>query len=222
VRAWYGLAGWHQYTGRLEESEAAYRRAIASDPGFPDAYSGYAGLLLQRGRPAEALRWALAGIRVGPNVVVPAAELVEAMALVELGRATEAVPILASLESFYREDIAYWQTRARALAAAGDRNGAIEGLARLFDRDGSADTLERLVTLLIEAGRHLEAEERMRREVAHRPSAKGFNLLGVSLALGRKSAEAEAAFRRAVSLDPSSDAYRANLVRAQRAASPEP
>ena len=48
-------------------SEAAYRRALAIDPGYADLRLRLGGLLMRRGATLEARREAEAALRVQPN-----------------------------------------------------------------------------------------------------------------------------------------------------------
>ena len=74
--------------GRLADAEASYRRATVSDPNSIDAAVGLAACIVET-RPEEALRLLAPATGAWPDVL-----LVRGMALEQLGRITEAVPVL--------------------------------------------------------------------------------------------------------------------------------
>jgi putative thioredoxin len=114
--------------GDLEAAEAAYRRAIAVDPGHAGAAAGLAGVLLATGRVAEA-RSALAAVAPSPEVraVQARLELLDA--------ADSASPIL-------RE--------AAGLAAAGEHRRALDRALEALTSDGDRDAARELMVHVFE------------------------------------------------------------------------
>jgi predicted O-linked N-acetylglucosamine transferase (SPINDLY family) len=89
---WLGLAIARQKLGRLDEAQAAARRALDIEPGFLEAREMLGQCLLQLGRPAEAVA---AYESAPPDAAFGHDSLLNhGMALVHADRAAEAVPLL--------------------------------------------------------------------------------------------------------------------------------
>jgi tetratricopeptide (TPR) repeat protein len=54
---WTNLGNARRAANDLPAAESAYRRALEADPSYPDAANGLGVLLVQRGAPADAIRW---------------------------------------------------------------------------------------------------------------------------------------------------------------------
>jgi eukaryotic-like serine/threonine-protein kinase len=89
--------GWYRFAANdFDGSEAAFRRALALDPGAPRAHEGLARVYMMTGRWAEQLVEARRGTETDPFSYSAVREL--ALALATNGRCEEALPQLRSLK----------------------------------------------------------------------------------------------------------------------------
>ncbi|HET9480911.1 MAG TPA: tetratricopeptide repeat protein, partial [Candidatus Polarisedimenticolia bacterium] len=86
------LGSVHQYLGRLEDAEAAYRRAIMIAPNRPGPYYNLATVMEATDRPEDAIRMYREAIRVEPLDVKARNNL--GRRLLAQGRSQEAIPVL--------------------------------------------------------------------------------------------------------------------------------
>ncbi len=215
-RGWYYLGGLYEQDGRLREAEEAYRKSIEGEPDFPGSHQRYAAFLLGSGRPEEALEHAARTRELHPEGVNPA-YITAALALVRLNRPREALDWLAMVEGVYHSLTPYLEARGRALDMLGDVDGAIGSYERVYDRhEVDPEVVLRLAELLLDRKDAVRAEEILRFRAAREGSGEVYNLLGVSLAVQGRPADAVDAFEKAVSLDPGAEAFRKNLERARR------
>jgi eukaryotic-like serine/threonine-protein kinase len=92
------LLGWHLIAAKdFDGSEAAFRRALALDPGAPRAHEGLARVYMMTGRWAEQLVEARRGTETDPFSYSAVREL--GLALATNGRCEEALPQLRSLKA---------------------------------------------------------------------------------------------------------------------------
>jgi len=169
----------HLHSGDLDSAEAAFRRAVAADPGYAPAWSNFGNLLTGTGRRAEgeeALRAAVAG---DPNLVEGWNNL--GLSAMADGRTDEA-------EALFR----------RALAIQPNYATSLFNLARVLlmtHRPAeSAQVLHHLLAIapgypsgeaclgaaLVDQGLIAEGEAAYRREVARDPGQKmALNNLGL-------------------------------------------
>ncbi|MGE0746718.1 MAG: tetratricopeptide repeat protein [Rhodospirillales bacterium] len=195
-----GLA--HHQAGRLDEAEAAYRRALALAPGHPDALHLSGVIAYQRGRLGEAIELYRRAVAVNP--AYPAALNNLATALKDAGElapAREAAERALALAPSFAEghntlgnvlliagDAAGAAAAFRRAATANPRLAAAHGnlgnaLAALGDRDGAVAAYR--AALAIDPA-HADAH---------------FNLGNAARAAGRAD-EAAAAYRAAVRSRP--------------------
>jgi Tfp pilus assembly protein PilF len=155
-------AGALKTLGRYEESERAYRQAIAADPQFAFAHHNFADLLLALERPAEATARCRAALELEPGLAQTYSTL--ALALERQGRYDEAI-------AAHRE----------SAARGGDRAGAEFG-----------EALVRLLTGELQRGweayesRMQYAGVRTQYERVDYPRWRGASLAGRALFVGRE------------------------------------
>lgn len=144
----------------------------------------------------------------------PEVRLLLGQALLDLGRASEAVPHLrAALDARVRPDLAAFDL-ARALAAGGSRSEAIAALHAV----ASPESLDRVsqaavAQLALDLGDPQFAESFLRRSVRLVPGdARLHETLGLALGLLGRGREATDELSEACRLDPSSASARLNLA----------
>lgn len=212
VRAWFFLSQTLLDGNRIRHAEAALQGAIQADPSFPDAAIAYSLFLLEQGRPAEAAAAARRALAAAPRGV-GLAQLVLAQASLRLGEPAEALSLLDEVTELFAGSFDYWDSRGRALEALGRTSEAIEAYRGALGLRADTDTQWRLAGLLLRLERHRESQEVLQALLAAKPTAGGYNLLGVALARQGKREEARHAFRAAIELDPDAAQYRENLER---------
>lgn len=198
----------HHEAGSLGTAERLYKKVLDKEPGNADAWYLSGFLALQRHKVTAALAQFDKAVRLRPDF--PDAQYNRAVALMELGRVEEAV------EGF-----------GRAVACPGARpeasNGLAQALARLVGalRDagrhaealphvltygrmtGDAELLSTLATEAIERGRPDLAHAALVTVTGLRPDDEQAHVRLAKLCQsGSSYAEAEAAARRAVDLNP--------------------
>jgi tetratricopeptide (TPR) repeat protein len=207
VKAWMALAESYWEEGRGQEAERALVSATESDPSFPDSYALLGEYRLRLGKPAEAIEAARKG---GGG---PLANLVLARGHLLLGRPEEALMWLSRMRPVASLRHEYWLTKGEALGKTGD----YEGAAAAYDQLKGSAAYREVVILhglaLLRLGRSQDAEGVLRYAAREIPTARAFNLLGVSLASQGKTKEARGFFLKAVELDPHSSEYRNNYER---------
>jgi tetratricopeptide (TPR) repeat protein len=142
-----------------------------------------------------------------------------ALALVNAGKATEALPALERLASKFPEAAVFQTTYARALMDSGDVRRALAAYQWAVQRHpGDASLYHDLAVAARAAG---DVDEAMRAETAalalQRDNPAALNGLGLLHADAGRAGEAAAAFERAANADPSNASYWANLGNAKRA-----
>lgn len=158
--------------GRSEEGVAELRRALELRPGYPEAWYNLGVLLRERGELGEAVDAFRRALEIDPDA--PAVHAALAVAYGRLGRAGEAAAALAEAD------------RLDPVRSAAARAGLALGLALDLAREGRLDEAERELAALVETY----------------PSAEAWYNLGLVRARRGRPAEAEAAYERALALDP--------------------
>lgn len=208
------LGDYYRGQGRLTEAATSLQRLVEIAPGFEQGLSVYAGVLVELGRPDEAImiaRKASVLMRGGRSL----AQLPMAAAYNMLGRPVDALTALGKVPPESAQLSAYWEVYGRALELNGDFFGALQAYNREMQSAGGGrrDVFRRIGRLYLQLGDHSRAEAALREAVTRDPQqAEGWNLLGVSLGQQGKQ-EAVEAFRRAVELRPEVKEYQANLAR---------
>ena len=213
------LVDYYRGQGRFEEAEKWGRQLIAIAPDFKEGLSNFAGVLVEMGRPREAIPVAQRAISLEQTGSVSSAKIPLAAAYLKLGRIDEALNSLQIVRITDRNQPVYWELYGKALEAKGDLIGALACYEKEAASSGgrARDGLRRLGGVLLRLNRAGEAEGYLRRDVRLNPrAADGWNALGVALATQGKTDEARAAFAEAVKLEPASVEYRANLERSGR------
>ncbi len=146
--------------GDLAGAEAAYRRALAIDPGFVPGYVNLADLERQRGQDAAGEKLLREGLRAAP--AAPALHEALAMSLVRQGRKRDALAEFAAAARVAPESARHAWLHALALVDAGRRQEAIRVLERAAARGGDRDVLLALATFRSEAGDEAGASAALR------------------------------------------------------------
>lgn len=192
----------HHQAGRLDEAEAAYRRALGVDPQQVDALHFLGVVEYQRGELEEAEEWITRALARNP--ANPPAQNNLGNVLRRQGRFDDAL-------GRYRQavvlDARYWDAQfnlANTLAEAGRFEQAIPAYQdALALKPASAEALSNLGNALAAVGRIDEAAARCREALALRPdfAAARCNLGNALKEQGRLD-EAIAAYEAALALDP--------------------
>ena len=213
--AWNGLGIVLQVTGRAQEAEAAYTKALAVTPGDANVLANRAALYHGLKKYDLAQADALAALRAAPKLVNALSTLVAVLS--QRGHFRDAVPIyvrLAAERPLSSAELSHW---ANALLATGDLPGAQEVL-RKAQADPKPDlnvflTLAKLRSAQGDRAGALEAVESALQLYPTQSvlwSSKGYALMKE----GRLS-DAVQALETAVRLDPSLSNGWINLGEAQ-------
>lgn len=112
----------------LRRAEITYRRAIALAPDLPQAQTGLGGLLVETGRPAEAIRWLEHSLKVRADQ--PSAHLYLGRAYGALGDDARARDHLEAAVAAAPDDPRPYFYLSVARARLGDASGAAAALER--------------------------------------------------------------------------------------------
>lgn len=143
----------------------------------------------------------------------------DALAVMNAGRAAQAVASLAKVAASYPGSPIFQSTLARALAASGEKHDALVRL-RAAVRRWPADAMMYHDLAVVARDLGLSAEASRAEEAAlaiNGAEPAALNGKGLLLADAGQDAEAARAFDAAVRLDPTNAVYHANLGNAQRA-----
>jgi len=214
-RAWASLGLLDARLGNDERALTELGQALQENPLLPEVQLGYGELLLEQGRPGEAL----AAFQAAKNLLPddPQLEGRTGQALLALGRDAEAASHLrAAIDGGFRPfDI----QRSWALTLIRDRAHAeaARSLADIpADERGDRDVATGL--LLLQQGSFAEAEAVLRQAAGQRPSdAALLNLLAAAIFDQQRYAESAELLRRAVELQPADQTLARNLDRAEAA-----
>jgi arylsulfatase A-like enzyme/Flp pilus assembly protein TadD len=187
-------------TGRLEEATTVAREVVRLRPEMSTGYTHLAQVLLERGRPGEALEALQAGLQRG--AVAPDLLRQLALLLAQSGRPQEGVELLEPLAP--AGDPETLTTLGLVLAEAGRTAEARATLERVFDRDPrNPAARQNLAMVELRAGRWAEAEREARRALElNRQLPLAWNYLGVALYNLGRPGEALEAWESALELRP--------------------
>ena len=198
-------------------ARAAVERALALDDRLPESHLALGQLLLQTGRPKDAVD----EIRKALERQARSAD-----ATLLLGDALAKAGAPAEAEAAYREAIAlnpdYWAGYSKLAAVfyqRGDMPKALELFRTAAEKNPSSPKLlSNVGAVLLRLGRLDEAEAAFRRavDVAPNPDALSFSNLGTSQYLAGRATDAAASFEKAAAASPNDLRYRVNLADAYR------
>lgn len=191
-----------QTAGRLEDSAACYRRALAADPDSVDAHYNYANTLERQGRAEEALAHFERAVALRPDHVLAQINLASLQA--RLGRVAEATSRLELARSIAPNAIGVHVNLGNLYMAQGRAGDALACFDRALGLDAGAAMLHNnRGNALRDLGRLDEARQSFQRAISLAPPVAEFHVgLGVTLqSLGRLE-EALSSFRAALTLGP--------------------
>ena len=175
---------------------------VTTDPASADGFAVLGGSLVQAGRAAEAVPHLETAIRLGDRTAATQADMGSALSV--LGQAAQALPFFQRAVTLAPDDEVLQTNLGTTLAAVGRRVEAERAFQRALtlNRD-YLDAHVNLGALLIAGGRYREALPHFQAAAAGAPDSPMMhsNLAGAYMALGQR-AEAEAAARRALAIDP--------------------
>lgn len=199
---------------RISAAEAAYSKALASDPRCSGALRGLGEALYRTGRFSESLARFEAAAQADPDDSTAAVGV--AKSLLSLERVRDAVALLSKLLATHEQSflVNYWY--GAALEAVGNREDAEKAFGRAVQLGGSEpnsiDAYVSLALLKNQQGRREEAQKLLDTARAKLPlSAKLLVAIGqLALSEGRYEAAIDD-FRHALALDPTDIAARFRL-----------
>lgn len=185
---------------RLSEAVELGREVVRERPEMGLGYYYLSQVLLEEGRPAEALEVMLEAHR--REVATDSLLRQLALTLAETGRAAEAVPIIAPIAE--RGDPDTLNALGTVLSEAGRQAEAEEALRRVFAVDPRNPVAhEQLALVALRQQDWREAEIRARRALdIHQSLPLAWNYLGAALYNQARPREALAAWQSAVEQDP--------------------
>ena len=205
------MALWLVGQGRFDDAAARIAQIDRGHPAPGVLHFRFGRALLVRGQTESAIRHLERAAASDPP---PETDLILGQALLAAGRAADAIPRLRRAhESGPNQSLAGFDL-ARALAASGDRNGAVRVLQRVRpDRADDGESWRALGELALELRVPRLAEGFLRQATRVDPrSPVGFERLGLALALTGRLPDALAAFEQAVRLAPADPSVRLNLA----------
>ena len=187
--------------GQLEPAVVLLREVIAERPTMPTAYSYLAQLLLDLGRPGQAIEvmQRARAMKVASDLTLRQLGLT----LTWVGRPQEAIEILRPLAE--KGDVGAMNALGTALNDAGRPQEAVAVLERVFAVDPvNAAAHENLAVAALRMQRWADARSHAEKALAINPGlANSWNNLGVALYYQGEPRPALTAWQRAVTLDPS-------------------
>lgn len=180
--------------GRIKDAERQFRAALVLNRRFAPAATGLAHLLMDQGRPAEALQITTPLAAVAPGAGL---RLLHASAQQEAGRLDEAEATLAGLISASPADVrAHTALAELRWMRTGDRALALEALDKTLAADPSALAL-RLVKakVLTQTGEADAARAQINQALKAAPDDPGVKLAWAKLAGAEGLAYAEEALK---------------------------
>lgn len=191
--------------GAAATAEARFREALALDPESPEAHHALGSFYEEQGRTGDALEHYVAALDLG--IANSALGLHTGRLLRETGRAREAVAVLERAASSAPDSSLIATELAAALAAAGDRDRAIDAHGRAIELEGDARSRALLLFhragLLADARRSAEAEADLSHAVTLAPDLAEAHLnLGTLCARRGDLAAAASHLERAAELAP--------------------
>ena len=205
------MALWLVGQGRFDEAQSRIAHIARGHPRPGVLHFRFGRALFARGQTDQAIRHLE---RAAASEPPPETDLILGQALLAAGRAAEAVPRLRRAHESGPDAALAGFDLARALAASGDRNGAVRVLQRVRpDRADDGESWRALGELALELRVPRLAEGFLRQATRVDPrSAEGFERLGLAIALSGRLPEAIAAFEQAVRLVPADASVRLNLA----------
>jgi len=154
-----------QRDGDFERSEQIYREILEGNPRNPDALHGLGTLLVQQGKPAEAVRFLEQAVETG---TVPGQFYVNlAVALEQSGKVSKALKVLKRGVSQNRDNAFLHQTLGVFLYNRSREREALRSLQRAAKLDPELPRLDLMLgDILLKDGREIEAIEYYQRHLA--------------------------------------------------------
>jgi arylsulfatase A-like enzyme/Flp pilus assembly protein TadD len=207
------LAGALHLQGKHGEAEEAYRRVLELDPGEENAAVDLSRLLIETGRPEEALEITGGVLARSPGNGMALAS--RFLAETELGRNGEALGTAVALADAGTGDPPVLVNAGNLLAGAGEHARAAACYRAAMDQTGADPVLlGKLGTSLMSAGDHAAAREAFTTAAAMTPNdpRPPFYLGEIALAAGEVVVAREW-FERATRINPRFTAPRVSLAR---------
>jgi tetratricopeptide (TPR) repeat protein len=208
-----------QRRGEYEEAAREYEEALRLDPSAAEALNNLGLLHLDQGRPEQARAALQRALALRPDYQEARLNL----ELLELrGQGLPPERLYAQLVERYPQQAPLWLALGRALAAAGDWQGAARAGEEARRRDpGLAGVAVLLSGAYHQLGRLPEAIAACQEAIAQSPGEAGlYNNLAAALAAAGRPGEALEATRRALELDPDNARAGQNLRQLTQAPRP--
>ncbi len=205
------LAAALQATGRLDEAEAHYRRAVDFRPDYAPAYSNLGTVQRARGRRADSIASYEQALRLQPDY--PDAHYNLANALTDDGRSAEAIQHFQIALRSVPGSAEVHNNLGIALASSGKRDEAIAEFEAALRADPAAAKAHRnLGDALLAAGRGPEALTHFKRATELAPDEGSFHYdYGSVLLEAGRPQDAAAEFRAALKSMPRAPEVHNNL-----------
>ena len=205
------MALWLVGQGRFDEAQARIGQIERGHPRPGVLHFRFGRALMVRGQTDAAIRHLERAAASNPP---PETDLILGQALLAADRPADAVPRLRRAHESGPDAALAGFDLARALAASGDRNGAVRVLQRVRpERADDGESWRALGELALELRVPRLAEGFLRQATRVDPrSASGFERLGLAIALTGRLPEAIAAFEQAVRLAPADASVRLNIA----------
>lgn len=190
----------HYSNGRFAEAEKLAREVVAARPAMANGYEYLATVLKEQGRTAEAVEVLESALTRGVDHPTILRQL--GLGLSEIGRATEAITLLASAEA--GDDIDALNALGAAYFTAGKLTEADRVYGKVLRVDaGNTRALESLGSVELARGRPAEARAYLERALAANAGLPiAWNSLGVARQFLGDTPGALEAWQKAVELDP--------------------
>jgi tetratricopeptide (TPR) repeat protein len=197
--------------GDADGAAAAYRDAIAADPGRADGYARLGALLLERKQPAPASVYLAEAEKLSPDRLEVQNNL--ALALLEVNKPQEAAVHFERATALAPDSPQAWANRGLAELQSGRLDDAERSLEQALALDPtSVESWTNLGLVQGQAGRWSGAEASLRAalELSGR-SADALFRLGVALQQQGRNEEARDLYEQALAADPGHPGARGNL-----------
>ncbi|MCC6969323.1 MAG: sulfotransferase [Phycisphaerales bacterium] len=190
--------------GDAETAIEAYRREIAADPNFGLAHAGLGSLLLRIGRLEAAVESLTTAARLLPTNPSPPGSL--AMALLRLGRASEARVFAKRVTELTPTAFPAYRLLADCCQAAKDLRGLVEAYTAAHEAlPTNAEVLLLLAKAMINANRNERAVNTLKAAFERiKPTPTLLGLMGDAYLRQNKIEEALDAVNRALAMEPES------------------
>lgn len=204
-----GLLAWQ--AGDARQAEAHLRHAVRLRSSFAEAHNNLGLVLVEQGRPDEAVECYLRAVELQPEYLLALKNL--ALLLAKLERYEEAIPYLDRVLALEPDSVEVHNNRGVAAQRLGRLEDAVSGFERALDREPDyAVAILNLGETLQKLGRLDEAEANLRRVVALEPAnTKAIVGLSTILVEQQEIDEAISYYRTALDINPAYDAALNNL-----------